>query len=594
MNNNLQTTFKDREKKFSSELKETKSVINKLVWIRTIVGLLFLVCLALLVKTSSSIYGIALLVLIVIFIILVNYHQNFFDKKVILEQLKIINAQELQALAFDFSSFQNGTAFINSAHSFTSDLDIFGENSLYQHINRCCTLSGKKKLAQLLANSLNDKNEIESQQKLYTELSKKLDFRQNFQANGNTISENENEIDNLIAWFNDDSKFLNNTFLNIIRFLLPALIIGAMIGSYFSSKFMGITLILFFVSWGIYTLFSVKINDIHSKIGSKHSVLNKYLKLIKIINQEQFQHPKLQNLKQKLQSSEVSLNQFSKIISDFDNRLNVLVSIVLNTVFLYDFHCVFKLEKWKENNKKHIEEWLNLVALQDAYNSFGNYVFTKPSFCFPVIDNNKLEIKGSEIGHPLMKQTECIANSISFGINEKSIILTGANMSGKSTFLRSLGLNTLLALLGLPVYAKSFKTSIFNIHTSMRVTDSLNERASYFYAELSRLQEIVQKLEQGNKMLILLDEVLKGTNSDDKLSGSIELVKKFLQYECLHVIATHDLKLGELENKMPKKISNYCFESIIQENELYFDYKLGNGIAKNKNASFLMKKMKII
>ncbi len=217
-----------------------------------------------------------------------------------------------------------------------------------------------------------------------------------------------------------------------------------------------------------------------------------------------------------------------------------------------------------------------------------------PHFNYPIIDNDALTIEAKALGHPLMPYKDCITNDIVLGDNEKMIILTGANMSGKSTFLRSLGLNTLMSLIGLPVFAQSFRTPILDIFTSMRVTDSLKERASYFYAELKRLQNIVELLKQNKKMLIILDEVLKGTNSEDKLSGSIALIQKFVTYQSLGIIATHDLELGKMEEEMPQLVSNHCFESIIKEKELYFDYKLGEGIAKNKNATFLMESMNII
>lgn len=592
--NELIPFFTQRKNQFSSELKEVSTRINILATIRIIVALAFLVLGYYYITSTATVFLILSIIALVSFIALVTYHQNLFDKKVLLQELVAVNEKEIAALNHNFDDFPTGEALAIPGHAYTLDLDIFGENSLFQYINRSCTQAGKTTLGKYLSEPLTSENQIEERQNIIKELAQKNEYRENFQANGQTIEEHKNEIPNLIGWFTIQPSFLKNKLLNIIRFLFPALLIVALILSYFSSKFVGVSMIMVLANWAVIGVQSKKINDIRSRIGSKNSVLNKYLKLLNIINDTNFEHPHLKNIKNESSKSVEALKAFAKIISNFDSSLNILVAIIMNTLFLYDLHCVFNLEKWKEKNKDNITAWLNIIAEMDALNSLANFTFCHPQYIFPAIDNTALVIDSENIGHPLMAFDDCVTNSISLGKNEKMIILTGANMSGKSTFLRSLGTNVLLSQIGLPVFATKFTTPVIHIFTSMRVTDSLKERASYFYAELSRLQTIMQELQTGKKMLIILDEVLKGTNSEDKLAGSIELIKKFIGYESLGIIATHDLELGKMEQELPNKVSNYCFESIIQNDELYFDYKLDSGIAKNKNASFLMKKMEII
>jgi DNA mismatch repair ATPase MutS len=198
------------------------------------------------------------------------------------------------------------------------------------------------------------------------------------------------------------------------------------------------------------------------------------------------------------------------------------------------------------------------------------------------------------MGHPLIPASRRIANDLTVGRNESLILVTGSNMSGKTTFLRTLGVNLLMAECGLPVCATSFRFTPLHLLTSLRISDSLQEQTSYFMAELKKLQKIIGQLHTGAPALVLIDEILRGTNSEDKTFGSEQFIRKLLGHRCLSLFATHDLSLGELEHQLPGRISNYCFESVIENNELHFDYRLQRGIAHNRNASFLMEKMNII
>jgi DNA mismatch repair ATPase MutS len=272
----------------------------------------------------------------------------------------------------------------------------------------------------------------------------------------------------------------------------------------------------------------------------------------------------------------------------------MVVNILMNSLFLYDIQCLIALEKWKDQYKDEFENYIDCVGNIECLNSLGCFARNHPKYAYPTITEGTLFIEAKQIAHPLIPESECVPNDFLIGKENQTHLVTGSNMSGKTTFLRTIGINLLLAECGAPVCAAYFSFAPMGILSSIRVSDSLQEHTSYFMAELKRLQYIIAQLQSGRPFLVLVDEILRGTNSEDKTHGSEQFIRKLLQYNCLSLFATHDLSLSELENGLPGRISNYCFESIIQDGQLHFDYTLQKGVAKNKNASFLMQKMGII
>jgi len=266
----------------------------------------------------------------------------------------------------------------------------------------------------------------------------------------------------------------------------------------------------------------------------------------------------------------------------------------INWLFLWDLQSIIKLERWKKQNMNSVETWFNALAEADVLQSLGNYSFNNQEFIMPNISQEVAVFNAKDIGHPLINKSTRVDNNLIFNGYGKFVIVTGANMAGKSTFLRTVGVNLVLAMKGVPVCAKEMTFSPIEIFSSMRTNDSLKGNKSYFFSELSRLKKIIDKLEKGDNLFIILDEILKGTNSLDKKKGSKAFLKKLINYKCKGLIATHDLALGELENEFPDNIKNICFEVITKDKDIEFDYKLYDGITQNLNASFLMKKMGIV
>ena len=289
-----------------------------------------------------------------------------------------------------------------------------------------------------------------------------------------------------------------------------------------------------------------------------------------------------------------ALKELSGIIRAFDSRLNIFVGFIFNGLFLWDLHCLRKLDGWKAAYGKKIPAWLDMLGQVDAFISLGNYAYNNPEFVYPLPSDDMTPFKARQLGHPLIDNSKRVCNDFVLPSKGMICIITGANMAGKSTFLRTVAVNMILAMVGAPVCAVEMKFLPTRLFTSMRTTDSLTSNESYFYAELKRLRQLQQMVLTGENILFILDEILKGTNSEDKSLGSRLFLNKIISLGGTGLIAIHDTTLGRLEEEYPEVIINKCIEVEIDGEIIHFDYKLRDGIASKKNAVLLMKQMGII
>jgi hypothetical protein len=542
---------------------------------------------------TNTILLYSLIFWITFFFILVKRHAQLFDERNHFENLVRINSNEVKGLAGDYSGFAPGLAFLNSHHPYSYDLDIFGEGSVFQIINRSNTLSGVKKFASRLTNPLSTRSEIISEQEAIRELASKPDFRQHFQAAGLEMDEQPKDRQQLLDWIAQPNFLFGKKVYQIILIVVPAVTLALVAGWIYSDTFRPFAILFAAFQWAFLGFHLKRVNEFHEYISRKKNILQKYAHLLLRLRDERFSSPLLKSVQDRSREAGTKVQALASLVHAFDARLNSMTSIFVNSLLLYDLQCVYRLEKWKSENATDLVSWLEAVSDTEVVSSLANFAFNNPHFHYPEI-NDRLELSAHALGHPLIPEEECVSNDFYLGKNPSVAIVTGANMAGKSTFLRSLGVNLILALNGAPVFAKDFRFPIIKLRTGMRTADSLKDHQSYFYAELDRLKGIMDDLRKDIPLLILLDEILKGTNSTDKQTGSIALVKQLLPHPCLAVIATHDLALGELENEFPGQVKNYCFEANIQNDQLSFDYKLKPGIAQKMNATFLMKKMGII
>jgi DNA mismatch repair ATPase MutS len=321
--------------------------------------------------------------------------------------------------------------------------------------------------------------------------------------------------------------------------------------------------------------------------------------LMKLVEKEEFNSLYLNKLKDQLLHQDIkaskSLKKLFKLLNNFDVRYNVFVTILLNSLMVFDLQIFCRLEKWKSAHSGVINGWFDALAEVDELLGYAVFAFNNQgTVAYPEVSDQDFAFVAVELGHPLLHPSTRVNNSVKFTGKPNVIIVTGANMAGKSTFLRTLSVNLILAMNGAPVCATSFCFTPCDIMSSIKIQDSLSNHESYFYAELLRIKELIDHVKSHPKTLVILDEILRGTNTKDKQLGSLGLLEKLISQNAVAIIATHDLEIGKLEDVHPAVVTNYCFEVELQNDQLIFDYKLKKGISSKLNASFLMKKMEII
>ena len=528
---------------------------------------------------------------IALFSFLVFKYIKLKKEKAIIDAKIKISTLEIRVLNRDFHHLETGAAFVDPAHFYSNDIDLFGIGSFFQYTNRTTTNEGKTALAKLLTENKTDA--ILAKQEAINELSKKIKWRQHFSALASLVTV-KNKTNFIAKWIINYKSVLPN-FLSKIQFTFSfiSLILIGFIS--FGLLSFNILIIWFFIGLFITGKFIKKTNHLYSETDKVIETFKQYHQLLNEIEIENFKSKHLVEKQKIIQSEEKKASQifkeFAKILDAFDNRNNIIIAVVGNGLFLWEITNACKVEKWIKTYKHTVEKWFEVVAYFDAQNSLANFKFNHPTFVFPEIKPSKEIIKATHLGHPLLNTDKRIDND--FIINkEEFFIVTGANMAGKSTFLRTVSLSIVMANCGLPVCATSFKYAPIKLITSMRTSDSLAEDESYFYSELKRLKFIVNEIKETD-YFIILDEILKGTNSKDKAIGSKKFVEKLSNSKSTGIIATHDVSLCALENEFID-IKNYYFDAEIVNNELYFDYTLKNGVCKNMNASFLLEKMEIV
>lgn len=530
--------------------------------------------------------------------ILVKIHNRFFIRKEWLETQARIIQEELQALSGDYSSFEDGKEYVNPEHPYSFDLDIFGRRSLFQSINRTCTFFGKDRLAKWLQNHLHEKVSIEKRQEMVREISEHTLFREQFRVAGLVHHGQSSDAEKIQAWSQSPAQYLHAGWVKAFIWGVPVinslLLITSLIG-WTSFSCLGLSFGIFLVlSFGIIK----RATYIQETYGKQLKSLNGYARLIALAKTEDWKSAGMLELMERFnlngQSPVQALQQLSKELDRLDLRNNQFLYVLLEGSIFFQLQEIVRIERWKVRYGQYISKWLETVGELDALCSLGTFAYNHPQYTYPELTEKPFCFLATQMGHPLMPASQCVKNDATIPSRPFFLIITGANMAGKSTYLRTIGVNYLLACVGAPVCCEKLKLHPNQLITSLRTSDSLSDNESYFFAELKRLKRIIDLLNQGQQLFIILDEILKGTNSMDKQKGSFDLIRQFMQMKANGIIATHDLLLGSLIKQFPEEIRNYCFEADIKDNELTFSYKLREGVAQNMNACFLMKKMGII
>jgi len=574
------------EQEFSSLKKKLarSSTIRLLVFIGTVLSIYFFFG-EIKIVIPIAVTGIFL------FLFLVIKHTDLQHKKDLKKALIKINATEINVLKGDYFMLDDGKTFIDPTHSYSYDIDLFGRGSFFQYCNRTVTQEGASKLVKFLTE--NDISNINSKQESIKELGNIPKWRQQFSAIASLVKV-QFSARIIVDWIHN-YKVVFPQFFSFLPLLFSAISFLLIILFSFQIIASQILLFWFFFGLGVSGYYLKKVNKLYVDASKAKDTFRQYHKLLNEIETTTFRSQVLIEKQKAIQteSKKASLifGQFSKIIDAFDQRNNEIMAIVLNGFFLWDLQQVHKIENWIKNYKGKIENWFEVIAFFDAQNSLANFSFNHPNYTYPNINNTKQVITANDLGHPLLKKQQRIDNDFAID-NYQFYIITGANMAGKSTFLRTISLSIVMANIGLPVCAKKFEYSPIKLITSMRTSDSLADDESYFFSELKRLKFIVDTIKDDD-YFIVLDEILKGTNSKDKAIGSKKFIKKLVDSGSTGIIATHDLSLCEIEEEL-KQVNNFYFDAEIKNNDLHFDFKLKKGVCKNMNASFLLKKMEIV
>lgn len=535
------------------------------------------------------------------FAFLMWYHNKLYARKVYVETLLKLNEEELKGLDYDFSAFDGAADKISGAHAFSLDLDLFGNRSLFQSLNRTVTGFGRERLADWFSHPLTEKREIVKRQEAIRELAELSTLRQHFYVTGKIRQDAQDTRDYDIHFMDPllrrEPTFADSLPWKLLIRAVPALWIG--LGIAYSLGWVGGSLlnIYFLITLVIAYARAKEINALYATVNKMESIFNRYAKLLRCVEEENFQSEELKELCGPLANERElashAIKRLSSYIGGLDQRFS-LAGIIFNILYLRDTRHALLLERWIRTYADRFPLWFDALARFDALSSLGGFAFNHPEYSYPEITDSYFRMEGKALGHPLLDRKVCVKNDIDIRQSPWFLIITGANMAGKSTYLRTIGVNYLLACVGAPVCAASLTVYPAQLVTSLRTSDSLTSHESYFFAELKRLKMIIDRLQNGEKLFIILDEILKGTNSVDKQKGSLALMKQLIAYRACGIIATHDLVLGTLEKEFPEQIRNYRFEADIQDEELSFSYQLREGIAQNMNAYFLMKKMGIV
>ena len=534
---------------------------------------------------------------ILVFIFLTLWDSQIIYRQHLIEELLRINTLESDYLAGNFSALDQGERFNDPAHPYAHDLDLFGEDSLFQHLNRTVTFSGTQKLVSWLLSLSKDPEVIHSRQQAAEELCAEPEWCQHFRAAGALHPTQALDAVILKSGPTESPFFSKHSTVRLILWIANTIVIVSWAVTSFTPLPFSISLVLSLLQLSALALYIKKINAYHQRLNLFLKTISNYLPLVRLIHDQSFRSPYLQKIRHSLSTPESNslqaLTQLHRIQNSLDQRGNIVIAFILNGLYLKDFHTLLRLDHWRKKYGPDIETWTDVLSEADALISMANYRFNHPAYCLPVICQDRL-LDTEEIGHPLLKSERNVTNDFSIRSLHQIAIVTGANMAGKSTFLRTIGVNLILAQSGNVVCSRYFAFQPMTLFTSMRTTDSLSKDTSYFHAELLRLQQLVNIAQQEDKVFIILDEMLKGTNSVDKLNGSLAFLKRILSYPISGLVATHDLALGELADDFPEHFFNVCFEIVHSGSQITYDYKLHPGISSNMNASILLKQMGLI
>ena len=585
----LKHFYTSQRKKHQEELQQVKKRLSLLATFRLSVFVAF--WLAIYLFWGATLLLLTLPVLVVLFLYLVTRFSNVKRHKKYLERLVAINTTELEILDRRYQDLPDGKEFLQPNHPYAQDLDLFGRGSFYQYANRTTLVQGRQVFSGLLLDGY--PKDIAKKQEAIQELAKLPEWRQHFSA---LAGETQPKIspDVVSDWMKDHKSFMPK-WAGVVPPIFVLLSILAITLAAMGIVPESLVLFWYFLGVGVVGRYGKNIIGFTAKVSEAQETIQQHQRLIYELEEHSFNSELLQELQKQLkvkgEKTSKILKRFSQNMTMLEQQFNLIVSFFAQGLGLYSLYYAYKVESWIAKYGREVESWFSAIAQVDAYITLGTYAFNHPEHTYPSLVGGDIVISGKEIGHPLVDPRKNILNDFEIG-KGRFCIVTGANMAGKSTFLRAVGLQIVMVNMGLPVKGREVLYNPVRLLTSMRSSDSLADETSYFYAELKRLKYIVEELEKDD-CFVILDEILKGTNSVDKAEGSKKFVERLVKNGSTGMVATHDLSLCILADELPE-VENRYFDAQIVNGELFFDYKFKEGVCQNMNASFLLKNMGIV
>lgn len=606
--------YKKRKKKYNLLLKKQEKYIDNLNNLRFVTFVLgFIILIRMYILKRHFMFNFIVLVVVILLFYLTYLYKKVERKKNYLSVLYEVNKTSIKRLEGEWKTFQDmGEDFIDKNHNYSYDLDVFGKGSLFQWINTAHTHIGRQKLKKILTEKPQNKQNIYDRQSAVIELGQKIYFRQRLEAEGKVICNNKQDPKELFLWMKQRSNYiLKNQVVWVLRILSVITTISSLtllvkllyyVLSVFFDTYKSAPRIFYIIPYYI-PIFLILIQCIILRIKKEGRMKNliiaekydynikAYKNMLTHIEKHKFKSKCIMNLYKELynngESASKQIDVFSKICESIANRRN-MVYFILNPILMIEYHWTISIERWKIQSGNNFEKWINIIAELEALCSIAVIKYDNPNWSMPKIIDGPSRIIAKNMGHPLLGEKR-VCNNLRLEETYPVMLITGSNMSGKSTFMRTIGINVILAYAGAPVCAEQFYCTIMEMYSCMIINDNLAQNISSFYAEILKIKSIVEASKEGKKVLFLLDEIFKGTNSGDRYIGAITLVNQLNRTGNLGVISTHDLELGEMVKNKDLKIKNYHFSEYYRENKIYFDYKLKDGISSTRNAVYLMK-----
>ncbi len=550
--------------------------------------------------------------LIVLFGALVVVHARVHAQKDKATAAMRFHERALARMAGKWRTFPStGDRWAVATHPYAGDLDVFGRASLFQRLDATSTRYGEEVLARWLSGedapsgTIAFAESVENRQAAVRDLAPRLTLREELAALGSLLDDEQVKPDPrpFVMWAGQSTSSAGGGklpgALRLVALVVPLATVGTMIAGGMGMVHRLVFLVPFAVSVLVLGALRARIQPSLEAASSKESALSRYGGMLQLLEDEKLEAPLLVGLQDRLKESGASATRemaaLSRIVGFVDARHNEVFRFFIGPALMWDLWCALALERWRERAGRAAYGWFRALAELEALASIAGFAFENPDYAFPEIDTERATFEAKALGHPLIDGDKRVSNDVTIVGPGHALVVTGSNMSGKSTLLRSIGINTVLANAGGPVCATALRVGRLKVATSMRVSDSLEEGTSRFYAELKKLKLVLDLSRTVNEgsghgtLLFLLDEILHGTNTRERLIGARAILMELLARGAMGAVSTHDLGLGDLEKEKPDHVRNVHFEEQVEGDVMSFDYLLRQGIVQSSNALRLMK-----